>query len=273
MAEAEAQADAMRRQLSQLRLENERLQMEQTLLEKLLVVRDAILSVVVQLDTLPPSQQQQGQAAQQGANGSSILGATARPSVTALLEDPAALQAASQQLAAALGELPSLEQMEQMVAQMGGDSTPEGGASSGSSGGSGSSAAGSQAGAGVAPAVLQAEAAVAPPLSAAVGAAAASGVVVERSRLQEAVPLPSAAAEREAEVGGACRTCLCSLLSTGLGGDGLVWFTLLHTFCTLWHCLWYLPESLARTLADRPTPIVLTPLVMSLFAQHRARIT
>ncbi len=207
VAEAEAQADAMRRQLSQLRLENERLQMEQTLLEKLLVVRDAILSVVVQLDTLPPSQQQQGQAAQAvqaawqppglGASGSTA--APAGPSATALLEDPAALQAASQQLAFALGELPSLEQMEAMIGQLAGDSGSEGGASSGNSGSS-SSAAGSQAAATVAAANGSPETVLLPPPAATVGAAAASGVVVESSRLKEIVPLPCPAAEKEVQV-------------------------------------------------------------------------
>jgi len=207
VAEAEAQADAMRRQLSQLRLENERLQMEQTLLEKLLVVRDAILSVVVQLDTLPPSQQQQGQAAQAvqaawqppglGASGSTA--APAGPSATALLEDPAALQAASQQLAFALGELPSLEQMEAMIGQLAGDSGSEGGASSGNSGSS-SSAAGSQAAATVAAANGSPETVLLPPPAASSGAAAASGVVVESSRLKEIVPLPCPAAEKEVQV-------------------------------------------------------------------------
>ena len=195
MAQAEAEAEAMRRQLSQLRLENERLQVEHTLLEKLLVVRDAILSVVVQLDTLP---EQQGQAAQPDTNDGRVLGAAAGPSAAALLEDPAALQAASQQLAAALGELPSLEQMEQMAAQMGGDS----GSSGGSSGGSGGPASDSQAAASSSPAPQQTDPAAAPPLSAVAGAAAASGVVLEKSRLEQAVPLPSPAAQREAEVGG-----------------------------------------------------------------------
>ena len=66
MAQAEAEAAAGRRQLSQLRLENERLQMEHALLEKLLVVRDAILSVVVQLDGMPEQQgRQQGRKCRQ----------------------------------------------------------------------------------------------------------------------------------------------------------------------------------------------------------------
>ena len=199
MAQVEAEAEAMRRQLSQLRLENERLQVEHTLLEKLLVVRDAILSVVVQLDTLP---EQQGQAAQPDTKDGRVLGAAAGPSAAALLEDPAALQAASQQLAAALGELPSLEQMEQMAAQMGGDSGSSGGSSGSSSGGSGGPASDSQAAASSSPPPQQTDPAAVPPLSAVAGAAAASGVVLEKSRLEQAVPLPSPAAQREAEVGG-----------------------------------------------------------------------
>ena len=199
----------MRRQLSQLRQENERLQVEHALLEKLLVVRDAILSVVVQLDGMPEQQGQTAQPAWQplghGAHGSTAA-PPAAPAVVALLEDPAALQAASQQLASALGELPSLEQMEALVAQMGGDSGSSGGFSVSSSGGSGGSSstsvAGSQRAAGTAAVDGSAMAAVLVPPSAGatVGAAAASGVVVDKSRLQETVPLPCPVAQKEVEV-------------------------------------------------------------------------
>ncbi|KAI7838420.1 hypothetical protein COHA_007792 [Chlorella ohadii] len=161
LAEAEEEAEALGRQLSQLRLENERLQLEHTLLQKLLVVRNAIASVVVQLDSLPglpqiaeqqqqqqtqtqtqqaqtqqqqtrqwrrrqqqaapPVEQQAQQAAQQkrGGDGGGSGGGVpaAELSATALLQDPAALQAASQQLAAALGELPSLDQVEELAVE------------------------------------------------------------------------------------------------------------------------------------------------------------
>ena len=205
LAEAEAAAAAVRRQLTQLRLENERLQMEHALLQKLLVVRDAILSVVVQLDGQAPQQgPQPGLRLQQPAamQSSGTLGpAAAGPSVAALLQDPAALQAASQQLAAALGELPSLEQMELMVAELGGDSRSASHASGSSGGGSGgassSSAAGSQATDGP---PAGAAAALIPPAGVTVGAAAASGVVVERTRLQEVAPLPCPEARKEVEV-------------------------------------------------------------------------
>lgn len=226
LAEVEEEADALQRQLDQLRLANQQLQLEQTLLEKLLVVRNAIASVVIQLDALPlraeqlsadqepqpQSRPQQAQQAQQRGDASGCAAAAAQaagPSAAALLQDPAALQAVSQHLAAALGELPSLDQVEQMVGQVGADGSlgPAGaqarctgvGSSGGGSGDSDgapvdSSSSSMAAEGGGAPA------AALPPISAAAEAAAASGLAIDKSRLREVAPLPCPTAQQTLEV-------------------------------------------------------------------------
>ncbi len=269
LAEAEEEAEALGRQLSQLRLENERLQLEHTLLQKLLVVRNAIASVVVQLDSLPglpqiaeqqqqvqqtqavqqtqtqeqqqqtqtqtqqaqtqhqqtrqrrrrqqqaapPVEQQAQQAAQQKRGGDGGGGGGGVPaaelSATALLQDPAALQAASQQLAAALGELPSLDQVEELVGLAGAGSGPGSGPAEAGGRSRGTSSPGSSSGSG--PPVLRpaasmaaeggsASAAALPPISATAEAAASSGLEIERSRLREVAPPPCPVAQQAVEV-------------------------------------------------------------------------
>lgn len=228
LAEVEEEAEALQRQLDQLRLQNQQLQLEQTLLEKLLVVRNAIASLVIQLDVLPlragqqaagqqpqpqPRPQQVQQAQQKGdASGSGAPAAPAAvPSAAALLQDPAALQAASQHLAAALGELPSLDQVEQMVGQVGADGslgpasrqargTSTGVGSSGGGGGGGGGAPVDSSSSSMAAEGSGAPVAALPPISVAAEAAAASGLEIEQSRLREVAPLPCPSAQQTVEV-------------------------------------------------------------------------
>lgn len=104
----------------------------QNLMQRMLAVRNAMAQLALQLD--PGSGRgrpaQGADAAAPGDSGGSISsgapagGSGAGPAAAALIQDEAAVAAARQQLAAALGELPSLEQLEALTAQLPSGSSP-----------------------------------------------------------------------------------------------------------------------------------------------------
>ncbi|KAL4424056.1 hypothetical protein ABPG75_001357 [Micractinium tetrahymenae] len=116
LVEVQQAADNLAADIAAVNAEKDQLELEHTLMQKTLAVRNAMLALVKTLEPSDdPQHAQAAGAAAAAAAGAAGAGAANSTGPAAASLDDAAVQRASEQLAAAMGELPSPEQLAHIV--------------------------------------------------------------------------------------------------------------------------------------------------------------